>query len=424
MLNLQDQILPILRTHKIPRLDTGPSSIHPHYEGYSLVNLPSSVCKLFNIPVFGAPPLNQNIISQLDQNYEHIVFLLADGLRFDFFREALTRQPWADFAAPGLLSPLTSITPSTTSAALTTLWTGSHPSEHGILGYEVWLREYGVIANMILHSAFTFAGDIGGLKRAGFDPTTFLPVPTLGPHLKQHGIESYAIQHSAIAHSGLSKMLFPDVNILPYRSNADLLVNLQQLLEKRKGQRTYAYVYWELIDSLSHLYGPDDIRNTLEFDLFSQGLIQTLRTIQKQSNGKTLFILTADHGHIHTPILDHYDLTKRPEINQHLTMVPTGENRLPYLFPRTGHEDELLSLINKVYGDDFLPIRSADAIQQGLFGNGTHHPMLADRLGDWILIPQNDAYLWWWWQKENPLLGRHGGLSPQEMLVPFFALAL
>jgi hypothetical protein len=77
-----------------------------------------------------------------------------------------------------------------------------------------------------------------------------------------------------------------------------------------------------------------------------------------------------------------------------------------------------------VYGDDFLPIRSADAIQQGLFGNGTHHPMLADRLGDWILIPQNDAYLWWWWQKENPLLGRHGGLSPQEMLVPFFALAL
>ena len=89
-----------------------------------------------------------------------------------------------------IFSPLTSITPSTTSSALTTLWTGAYPAEHGILGYEVWLREYGVIANMILHSAFTFLGDVGGLQRAGFDPLTFLPVPTLGPHLLDNGIQS------------------------------------------------------------------------------------------------------------------------------------------------------------------------------------------------------------------------------------------
>lgn len=424
MLNLQDQILPILQNYKIPGLETGSLTIHPHYEGYSLVNIPSSICKLFDIPHFGAQPLHQNILSHLDHPYEHIVFLLADGLRFNHLQEALTRQPWADFAAPGLFSPLTSITPSTTSAALTTIWTGTHPSEHGILGYEVWLREYGVVANMIQHSAFSFAGDAGGLNRAGFDPTTFLPVPTFGPHLKQHGIQAYALQHGAIAHSGLSKMLFSGVNILPYRSNADLLVNLQQLLEKRKGKRTYAYVYWELIDSLSHLYGPNDIRNTLEFDLFSQGLMQMLRTIQKQSSEKTLFILSADHGHIHTPILEHYNLTKRPKITQHLTMSPTGENRLPYLFPRAGHEEDLLSALNQAYDDEFLPVRSADAIQHGLFGKGNLHPFLADRLGDWILIPQKDAYLWWSLQKENPLLGRHGGLSPQEMLVPFFAIEL
>jgi hypothetical protein len=422
MLNLQDQILPMLQNYKIPGLETGSLTIHPHYEGYSLVNIPASICKLFGIPGFGAQPLHATLLSHLEQPYEHIVFLLVDGLRYHFFQEALTRPPWAAIADAGLLSPLTSITPSTTSAALTTLWTGAHPSEHGIMGYEVWLREYGMIANMIQHAAFTFVGDPGGLRRAGFKPETFLPVPTFGPHLKQHGIEAYALQHSAIAYSGLSKMLFSDVNILPYRSHADLLINLQQLLTKRKGQRTYAYVYWELLDTLSHVYGPDDIRTQLEFDLFSQGLVQTLRAIQKQSNGKTLFILAADHGHIHTPILAHYDLTKRPEITQHLTLSPTGENRLPYLFPRAGQEEALLSALHQAYGEDFLPIRSADAIQLGLFGKGSQHPSLADRVGDWVLIPQKDAYLWWSLQKENPLLGRHGGLSPQEMLVPFFAL--
>lgn len=424
MQNLVDQIIPDLKNHKIPGIHTGENTIHPYYDGYSLVNLPGSICTLFNLPPFGARPLGHSILSNLNQDYEHVIFLLVDGLRLNFFREYLNREPWASFAQNGLIAPLTSITPSTTSAALTTLWTGAHPSEHGILGYEIWLREYGVIANMILHAAFTFNGDVGGLKRAGFDPATFLPVPTMGPHLKKHGVEPYALQHSAIAYSGLSKMLFPEVNVLPFKSNGDLFVNLQQLLESRQGKRTYAYVYWEMIDSLSHMYGPDDIRNTWEFDLFSQGLIRTLQTIQKQKTGRTLFLLTADHGHIHTPILDKYDMSRNADINQHLTMVPTGENRLPYLFPRSGHEEQLFTVLKQTYGDDFLPLRSQDAIRFGLFGNGNHHPFLADRLGDWILIPKDDAYLWWWWQKENPLLGRHGALSPQEMLVPFFALEL
>jgi hypothetical protein len=46
-----------------------------------------------------------------------------------------------------------------------------------------------------------------------------------------------------------------------------------------------------------------------------------------------------------------------------------------------------------------------------------------DRLGDWILIAQDDAYLWWS-DRENPLLGRHGGLSSAEMLVPFVGMLL
>ncbi len=424
MQNLVNQILPLIREHKITGLDTGENTIHPYYDGYSLVNIPGSICRLLNIPQFGAAPLNENILSALDSDYEHVIFILVDGLKLNFFQEYLNREPWSGITKNGLFSPLTSITPSTTSAALTTLWTGAHPGEHGILGYEIWLREYGVIANMILHSAFTFNGDVGGLKRAGFDPASFLPVPTLGPHLKKHGVEPYALQHIGIANSGLSKMLFPEVNVLPFKSNGDLFVNLQQLLETRRGKRTYAYIYWEMIDSLSHMYGPEDIRNTWEFDLFSQGLVKTLETIKKQKTGKTLFLLTADHGHIHTPILDQFDISKKPEITKHLIMVPTGENRLPYLFIRSGHEEALFAELKAAYGDTFLPVRAEDAVRAGLFGYGDLHPMLQERVGDWILIPKDNAYLWWWWQKENPLLGRHGALSPQEMLIPFLALEL
>jgi hypothetical protein len=58
-----------------------------------------------------------------------------------------------------------------------------------------------------------------------------------------------------------------------------------------------------------------------------------------------------------------------------------------------------------------------------LFGPGEAHPRLYERLGDLILIPHRNAYLWWA-DKENILLGRHGGLHPDEMLVPFLAVRL
>jgi hypothetical protein len=36
---------------------------------------------------------------------------------------------------------------------------------------------------------------------------------------------------------------------------------------------------------------------------------------------------------------------------------------------------------------------------------------------------RNDAYLWWA-DKENPLIGRHGGLSADEMIVPLLSVEL
>jgi hypothetical protein len=40
-----------------------------------------------------------------------------------------------------------------------------------------------------------------------------------------------------------------------------------------------------------------------------------------------------------------------------------------------------------------------------------------------VAIPHGDAYLWWV-NRQNVMLGRHGGLHPDEMLVPLYALSL
>ena len=63
------------------------------------------------------------------------------------------------------------------------------------------------------------------------------------------------------------------------------------------------------------------------------------------------------------------------------------------------------------------------ALKAGLFGPGSEHPGLHDRIGDLILVARNNHYLWWD-SKEDFMLGRHGGLHAEEMLVPFLGVRL
>ena len=68
-------------------------------------------------------------------------------------------------------------------------------------------------------------------------------------------------------------------------------------------------------------------------------------------------------------------------------------------------------------------INPEEAVAKGLFGPGKPNPHLADRLGDLIVVARKDAYLWWA-DKENPLIGQHGGLSAEEMVVPLLSVVL
>lgn len=94
-----------------------------------------------------------------------------------------------------------------------------------------------------------------------------------------------------------------------------------------------------------------------------------------------------------------------------------------YLFIKPGHVDFVRAYFEKSWSGQFAFLDPSEAVAKGLFGPGTPHPRLADRLGDLIVAARNDAYLWWA-EKENLLVGRHGGLSAEEMIVPFLSVML
>lgn len=427
-MNLISERLPMLQAHHIAGLPQGGAYLYPNYAGNSILNVPDTVCRLLGVPEIAGRPLDGVLFQPLGEGVKRVVTILVDALalhRLQRWMSDGTAPVWQEVMRAGVLAPLTSITPSTTCAALTSLWTGRSPTEHGIVGYELWLKEYGVVANMILHSPIQFRNATGSLESAGFDPRTYLPFPTLGTHLKAHGVQAHAFQHYSLNGSGLSQMFLKDVKMHSWGSPAELWVNVRQTLEAASPEeRMYLWVYWSGVDSLSHRYGPEDERAAGDFAVFSAAFERHFwHALSTAARKDTAILLLADHGQIDTPPAAHYQLRNHPDLDSLLHINPTGEHRLFFLYPRPGQRQAVASYLTRAWGDEFRVFDSLQVLESGLYGPGEPHPALRDRLGDLTVLPDERAYLWWPY-KDDPLRGRHGGLNPQEMLVPFLAARL
>ena len=263
----------------------------------------------------------------LPPRFRHVVLVLADGLGLRQLQAARASEPAAGLLLDdALLAPLTSIVPSTTSAALTSLWTGLPPAQHAITGYEIWLKEYSMIINAITHAPVVFQSDPGGLRRAGFDSQKFLTVPTLGAYLAAQGVQPFAYHHTSIYRSSLSTMLLDGVKNIPYRTQTDLWATLAGMLRSSAGP-DYHYVYWGDLDELMHRFSPDDERILPELGGFLSGFQRFLHRLSVRGRGDTLVLLLADHGHISTPKDSRYEIRNHPDLLDCLVMNPSGESR-------------------------------------------------------------------------------------------------
>ncbi len=424
---LNTESLEKIRKNRLPELDLPQEYVLPFYSGRSILNIPASICKAFNLPAYHTETLEKDVFPMVDENIQRIIIILMDGLALNRFSNWLEngRIPvWNQLLKSGTIAPITSISPSTTSAAMTTLWTGSSAAEHGVMGYEVWLKQYGIVSNMISQSPMSFKSGHSNLSQAGFDAETVLTVPKLGDYLTRNGVSTYSFQHYSIANSGLSRTFMNDINIYPYSNEAECWVNLRELIESKLHEKLYLWTYWSALDHLGHLYGPDDERVEVYFENFSRNLEDNLlnRLTKEQRNG-TLLIFTSDHGQVTTQKDPIYSLSNHPEFINCLHIKPTGESRFTYLHVKPGYESTLREYIEKTWPNKYVVLESAKILNSGLLGNGTPHPDIHNRIGDLIMLAKDNNYLWWSDEK-NPLIGRHGGLTEMDMVVPFVSVLL
>jgi hypothetical protein len=431
--NLAAEIEDAIRAHRLRSLDGGlPEGefILPHYAGLSIANFPATTAALLGVTTPGAPPLPQDVWGAFAGGVRCVVRVIVDALGYYRLGRLMAAAPDSPLqrllGRGGQLIPLTSVCPSTTTTALSSLWTGRTPAEHGMLGTRLFLRERGLQANMIYFNPVGFERR-NILLEEGMEPAKFLPVPGIAEALAEHGIETHVFINEQFNRGGLSDIFFRGVkevhNFVP-GSGADLWITLRRFLEERAGQRLFISTYWGLLDGIGHRRGPSSPAIDAEMHAWTALMEQAfLQRLSPAAAAGTVLTLLADHGQVDTPPTRAVRLDQHPGLLQHLLMKPLGEKRLPYLFARQGQVEAVRRYVREQLGHAFVVLDSAQALEAGLFGPGQPAPETPARLGDLILVSRQDHLLYD--EEEQPQhLGLHGGLSPEEMLVPCLLVRL
>ncbi|CAN5789982.1 alkaline phosphatase family protein [soil metagenome] len=403
--------------------------VAPRYDGRSVANLPTTVGHLLGVTEgWAGAALEPTLLEKLGDGVQRVVLLLVDGLGWNRLQAQLPRddagfQDVLDRYAV-LNAPITSVAPSTTSVATTVLLcNGAAPAETGMLGYSFLLPHSGVVANMLFWYPVGKSQPIyGELEGWGIDPETFLGTLSTAEVLASADIPMRVIMPKAYSDSPLSRMRPRGAALDGFINATDMWFKLGAWLEETAGKKAYAYAYYADFDTLSHRDGCDaPVWEALWRD-FNFQLTRFFEGLSARQRDGTLFLITADHGHVVTPPREARFLQDYPGLLEHSLLTPGGEPRHVYLYARAGHKAELLAYARAHLSDAFAVLDGAEALAAGLYGDPARlHPDAARRVGDVVLLAKGAHFLW---NKESPtsLLGLHGSLTADEMLVPLIGL--
>jgi len=436
-MNLSTQVEHTIRRYRLPGLveHLPEEFILPHYGGYSIANLPATIAGMLGVELANAaPPLPTHIWADLATGVRSVVIVILDAVGYLQLQRILRPGQAAEedsilchLARAGRLVPLTSVFPSTTVAALTTLWTGRTPLGHGFVGTKLLLSDQGLLANM-LRLCPAAHKQPGELLDWGLVPEEFVTVPSLAQQLTAGGVQTIAHTHLPYIGDGLSRIFLRGVtSVQGHVGFSDMWINLRHTLLQRPKEPLFISAYWANTDTIAHIYGPEGEHFRAALRHLARSLEEDFLTpLPAAAREGTLLIITADHGQTSTPPERAVHLSDHPALRQMLLLPPAAESRAAYLYARSGQTEALRAYIAEHLADRFLLLQMEQALAAGLFGPnpGEVTPELQNRLGDLLLLARNDSRLIIKEEKKVPFHGHHGSLTPEEMLVPLLMARL
>ncbi len=360
--------------------------IKPNFKN-SIVNISATVADFLGCP--NDKPILPFLAEELRKDYKNIVFFILDGLGMHPMRTHLSER---SFLVRNIRQTLTSVFPSTTTNATTSLLSNLYPMEHGWFGWSLYFEELRREINI-----FTAVDSFTGEKIDEDYVKRRLPAK---PFYKSSKI----YRPSAI----VPEFWHGDEDDRTVFRDIDDMFSLVKSCCAERGKR-FLYVYCPEPDSVMHKFGVSSPQ--------SGEVIKKLNDLLEKLSSElsdTLFIVTADHGQL--DVGENIPLYDDAELSALLLWPQSLEARATAFRVKDGKESEFVALFQQKYGEDFELVRTRDLIDAGFFGP-TYDASHAAFLGNFIAIGKTDKTF-----RISPrghiFKGHHTSLTAEEMLVP------
>ena len=319
------------------------------------------------------------------------VLLVLDGLGWDALGRYPECLPELRACAGG---PITTVVPSTTPAALTSITTGLPPSRHGITGFRL-RHERGVLNAIRWQLA-------DGSRPP--DPAHVQRLPVF------EGKAVPVVTKAMFRTTGFTGVHLRGAEFHGWQTTAILVQHVRALVQSGA---PFVYAYYPGVDEVAHAYGLEPPWYPAELAAADRLVGELLDALPDDA----ALLVTADHGQVDVgpggwvsvsplaPMVDAY----------------AGDGRFRYLHARPGAAADLNALAGEQYGDDAWIFRREQLLDEGWLGPDPL-PATYRRVGDVVLAARAgvgfiDPTL----PYEAQLMAAHGSLTPAEMQVPLVA---
>lgn len=351
-----------------------------------------------------------NFIYDLGKKYDEIVVFAFDALSFEYYLSTINKEAANHDISSSVLS---SVFPSTSTAAWTSIITGATPSQHGVYGTAFYLKEFDKSYNWIFN-ALADKEKFNVLWKSKKTPklnlsknkTIFQRLQNIGftnYYLDSHGKDNPFPLLKIMDGSEHIPYLKEDFNDLKRKPNELLNYFLKQTtkLLKKRGKK----LIWNYIDVDDYIH-ENGYKSLTNFNIW-----ETL--FQYWSNNKSTkraFILISDHGQTEQ-VNSGTNIIKTSILNNDLKYNSSGAGRTMFFYPKPGKLTKVKAWLQKVIGDSGFVLTKKDLVKYGLIDKNA---VAQERIGDLITVAVKPDFP----SAGAKYFSEHGSLHSEEIYVP------
>lgn len=295
---------------------------------------------------------------------------------------------------------LTSVFPSTTAVALTSLMTGDEPGVHGMVGYRVRDPESGRMINQLseLHTA----------------PPNWMRSATLAQRARDLA-EIFVVGRAKFSDSALTEAIYRGATYVSTESLEDRCRSARDLAA---APGRIVIVYVSELDTSAHKFGVQSTRWADELE----SLDGELKKLRYELSPDVGVFVTADHGVIDVDRSQHI-VVSDDSLFSGVSGVGGEPRCLQMYLEADRFVDDVVARWRSAYSHAADIVKRDEFLSTGVLG-----PTSADvsrRLGD-IFVCAREGFAFFDGRDTNTapqkMIGQHGAVSEREIAIPFIEM--